>query len=166
MKKAFLVDVSLRTRVEVDVPDDFDQANTTEQDEATLDAIGLAACNRLTGFVLSGEGNPICLDNVVEIEEDYEMPFGEYIEDDDSSFVGTYKEVDSYCDEIIYLLMGDKKPTKLHEEFSIDKIKTYVKDFTTNCCKLVEIDTIAINSTKLTNNFYQHMVCFYYKEAQ
>ena len=81
MKKAFLVDVCLRTRVEVDVPDDFDLMNTTEQDEAILDNIGKLACERLTGFVVSGEGNPICLDNVVEIEEDYECPFGTFEED-------------------------------------------------------------------------------------
>lgn len=77
MKKAFLVDVALRTRVEVDVPDDFDLATTTEADENVLDAIGIAACKRLTDFVMSGEGNPICLDNVVEIEEDFEIPYEE-----------------------------------------------------------------------------------------
>ena len=164
MKKAFLVEVALRTRVEVDIPDNFDLSNTSEADEVVLDAIGISACKRLTGFVLSGEGNPICLDNVVEIEEDYEMPYGEYIEDDDCSMVGEQKEIDSYCDEFVYLLLGGKEPTKSHEKFIIDKTKCYVKDDKSGVVKLVDIDTIGINTTKLAKNHYVHEVVFYYTE--
>jgi hypothetical protein len=75
MKKAFLVDVVLRTRVVVDVPDNWDE------NDDVLDNIGQVACDRLTDFVMSGD-NPICLDNVGEINEDSEIPYGEL--DDDS----------------------------------------------------------------------------------
>jgi hypothetical protein len=73
MKKAFLVDVTLRTRVIVDVPENWDE------NETTLDKIGLIACEQLTEQIRSNE-NPICLDNVGEIEEDYECPFGTFDE--------------------------------------------------------------------------------------
>jgi hypothetical protein len=73
MKKAFLVDVTLRTRVIVDVPENWDE------NETTLDKIGLIACEKLTEQIRSNE-NPICLDNVGEIEEDYECPFGTFDE--------------------------------------------------------------------------------------
>lgn len=74
MEKSFLVDVTLRTRVVVDVPDNWDE------NESTLDKIGLVACERLTEQVKS-DGNPICLDNVGVIEEDYECPVGTFNED-------------------------------------------------------------------------------------
>ncbi len=73
MKKAFLVDVTFRTRVIVDVPENWDE------NETTLDKIGLIACEQLTEQIRSNE-NPICLDNVGEIEEDYECPFGTFDE--------------------------------------------------------------------------------------
>ena len=74
MERAFLVDVCLRTRVVVDVPDDWDEHTDV------VDKISELACKKLTEQVMSS-GNPICLDNVTEIEEDYECPYGELEED-------------------------------------------------------------------------------------
>lgn len=73
MEKAFLVDVCLRTRVVVDVPEHWEDSE---------DKICELACKRLTEQVLSND-NPICLDNVVEVVEDYECPFGSFDEDNE-----------------------------------------------------------------------------------
>ena len=155
MKKAFLVDVSLRTRVEVDVPDDFDLANTTEQDEATLDAIGLAACERLTDFVLSGDGNPICLDNVVEIEEDYEMPYDEdYTDDTDDSDEIVHMK-DAFRKKIVSLLLNGTQQNETRKEYYVNDIKTKlcIKEYTIvgENDILVDIHSIVIENT---NNNY------------
>ena len=155
MKKAFLVDVSLRTRVEVDVPDDFDLANTTEQDEATLDAIGLAACERLTDFVLSGDGNPICLDNVVEIEEDYEMPYDEdYTDDTDDSDEIVHMK-DAFRKKIVSLLLNGTQQNETRKEYYVNdiKIKLCIKEYTIvgENDILVDIHSIVIENT---NNNY------------
>lgn len=155
MKKAFLVDVALRTRVEVDVPDDFDLATTTEADETVLDAIGLAACERLTGFVLSGDGNPICLDNVVEIEEDYEMPYDEDYTDDTDDSDEIIHMKDAFRKEIVSLLLNGTQQNETRKEYYVNDIKTKlcIKEYTIvgENDILVDVHSIVIENT---NNNY------------
>lgn len=69
MKKAFMVELTLMTRVEVDVPEDW------ENNGGALEAIEDAACFKLHKHISEGY-SPICPENVTKISEDYECPVG------------------------------------------------------------------------------------------
>lgn len=145
MKKAFLVDVVLRTRVVVDVPDNWDE------NDDVLDNIGQVACNKLTGFVMSGD-NPICLDNVGEIEEDTEVP--ELDEDSvDESIIN--KEKDDYCEEIAWLLLRDKGQKAYFRRYYIGELDTkiYVEDKCNNTTKLFKCHCINITKPQHINTY-------------
>ena len=145
MKKAFLVDVALRTRVVVDVPDNWDE------NDDVLDNIGQVACNKLTGFVMSGD-NPICLDNVGEIEEDMEVP--ELDEDSvDESIIN--KEKNDYCDEIAWLLLRDKGQKAHFRRYYIGELDTeiYVEDKCDNTTKLFKCHCINITKPQHINTY-------------
>lgn len=68
MKKAFIVELTLMTRVEVDVPEDW------ENNGNALDEIEDAACFRLHKHIADGN-SPICPENVTKISEDLEYPY-------------------------------------------------------------------------------------------
>lgn len=79
-KKAFLVEFAPRTRVIVDVPDGFDPDNVNfvrESDSAAYDAIICAAREKISRDTV----NYLCGDNVSELEDDIECPFGTFDED-------------------------------------------------------------------------------------
>jgi hypothetical protein len=69
MKKAFMVELTLMTRVEVDVPEDW------ENNGGALESIEDAACHRLHQHIAEGY-SPICPENVTRIREDFECPVG------------------------------------------------------------------------------------------
>ena len=145
MKKAFLVDVVLRTRVVVDVPDNWDE------NDDVLDNIGQVACNKLTGFVMSGD-NPICLDNVGEIEEDMEVP--ELDEDSvDESIIN--QEKNDYCDEIAWLLLRGKGQKAHFRRYYIGELDTkiYVEDKCDNTTKLFKCHCINITKPQHINTY-------------
>lgn len=147
MKKAFLVDVVLRTRVVVDVPD-----NWNENDDV-LDNIGQVACDRLTGFVMSGD-NPICLDNVGEINEDSEVQYGELDEDSvDESIIN--KEKDDYCDEIAWLLLRGKGQKAHFHRYCVGELDTeiYVYDNYDKTTKLFRLHCINITKPQHINTY-------------
>ena len=147
MKKAFLVDVVLRTRVVVDVPD-----NWNENDDV-LDNIGQVACDRLTGFVMSGD-NPICIDNVGEIEEDMEVPFGELDEDSvDECIINKAK--DDCCDEIAWLLLRDKGQKAHFRRYYVGELNTeiYVDDNYNKTTKLFKCHCINITKPQHINTY-------------
>ena len=112
MKKAFLVDVVLRTRVVVDVPENWDR------NDDVLDNISQVACDRLTGFVLNGD-NPICIDNVDNIVEDIEMP----VDDTDES-AELVTMTDAFRKEIVSLLLNGKEQNETRKEYYVDDIET------------------------------------------
>lgn len=82
MKKAFLVDVDITTRVVVDVPVDFDFENQESPNyEEVLEKIGKAGVQQFRKYVKEEDDYPY-LDNVGEIEVDDEVPYGEAPEDE------------------------------------------------------------------------------------
>lgn len=81
-KKAFLVEFAPRTRVIVDVPDGFDPNNVNfvrESDKDAFDAIVRAARGKITLNV----ANYLDGDNLSEIVEDVDCPFGTFSEDNE-----------------------------------------------------------------------------------
>lgn len=81
-KKAFLVEFAPRTRVIVDVPDGFDPDNVNfvrESDRIAYDAIIRAAREKIT----LDAANYLYGDNLSEIVEDVECPFGTFSEDNE-----------------------------------------------------------------------------------
>lgn len=143
MKKAFLVDVVLRTRVVVDVPDNWDE------NDDVLDNIGQVACDKLTGFVMSGD-NPICLDNVGEIEEDMEVP--ELDEDSvDESIIN--KEKDDYCDEIAWLLLRGKGQKAHFHRYCIGELDTEIYVDDNHTTKLFKCHCINITKPQHINTY-------------
>lgn len=81
-KRAFLVEFAPRTRVIVDVPDGFDPNNVNfvrESDKDAFDAIVRAARGKIT----LDAANYLDGDNLSEIVEDVECPFGTFSEDNE-----------------------------------------------------------------------------------
>ena len=81
-KKAFLVEFAPCTRVIVDVPDGFDPNNVNlvrESDKNAFDAIVRAARGKIT----LNAANYLDGDNLSEIVEDVECPFGTFSEDNE-----------------------------------------------------------------------------------
>lgn len=77
-KKAFLTTFIIMTRVVVDVPEDFDAYNcaTKEHEDAWYSIVKEAREN----ILVNPEGY-ICGDNIDEIKEDKECPYGTFEED-------------------------------------------------------------------------------------
>ena len=74
-KKAFLTTFVVMTRVVVDVPEDFDVHNCiTKEHEDAWDSIVKEARENI---LVNPEGY-ICGDNVDEIQEDKECPYGTF----------------------------------------------------------------------------------------
>ena len=74
-KKAFLVDFSVRTRVVVNLPER--KKETTELNDNDVDIIASAARDK----ILSDAKDYICPDNLTEINEDFECPYGTFSKD-------------------------------------------------------------------------------------
>ena len=75
MKKAYLVTFATTTRVTVDVPEDFDVHNCiTKEHENAWDSI---VKKDRENILVNSEGY-ICGDNVDEVQEDKECPYGTF----------------------------------------------------------------------------------------
>lgn len=111
MKKAFLVDIYVRTRIISDIPEE-------EPNEKTMDEIAQKAIEK----ILKSPSEYIITDNVMEIEDDLECPYGTFKED---NLDGWYTGLDFHTMEIIFGLR--------HTTFS--KADNY-REFTEECNRL------------------------------
>lgn len=71
-KVAFLVDYSIRTRVIVDIPDDVNPTEIKDNDPVWEKIVETANEDVKT------DPSVFCYDNVMQIEEDMECPFGTF----------------------------------------------------------------------------------------
>jgi hypothetical protein len=74
-KVAFLVDYSIMTRVVVDIPNDVNVGDINENDEIWA-KIAQAANEKM-----KKDMSVFCCDNIIEINEDTECPFGTFTSD-------------------------------------------------------------------------------------
>ena len=73
MKKAFIADFNIRTRVIVDVPEYY---RVAENNAEYSDKIAEAACKKMSQLVVDTEQNPFVISNVTHITEDIDNPYG------------------------------------------------------------------------------------------
>ena len=76
MKKAFLVDFSIRTRVIVDIDDNLEDKNPQTNDGLWGDIV-----DKAEDKVGNNSWDYICYDNVTEVIEDTECPYGTFYSD-------------------------------------------------------------------------------------